>query len=329
MLRIITGIPGSGKSYFAVNYLYDTFQNDKSTHFGENTHFYTNINEFKFDFFSNGIGFYLDFDDLYTKLTTLHYSAVTLKKNDKDLKEEAKELGLLSALFVLDEAQNYFDKDDKVLVWWLSYHRHIDQNIILLSQSLDLMHAKYKKFSESFLRAVPSSLRIISSVFRYKDYIGSRMSANQLTGTVKLKFNVDVYSLYHSGANTQGKKVVWKFLAIFAVLLIVFVLIIFGIARVWSSRGVKKDENTTSSSKSFGSSASSSVSSKSYEDVRLLCNSKSCICNGAVLTSADVDNLKHKYEMKLLSFSPFDADFSVYVYRSKIGVSDEILGHNF
>lgn len=332
MLELVTGVPGSGKTYKAVNTLFSIFKDEKSTRFKENTHFYTNINEFRFDLFPDGVGYQLNFDDFYSKLTILHLSAVDLKFTDTQLKEQAKELGLLGCLVVIDEAQNFFDRDDKTLVWWISYHRHLSQNIILLTQSLDLLNSKYKRFSEGFLCAVPSSLRLFGSVFRYKRYIKSTMYPRDLVGTEKIKFNQQVYELYHSGANTQSSKVIWKFLGIAIFAALGFALAIYLVKLKWSPKEPEKNEtvkqtsSAPASSQNNNSSASPALPQKTYEDVRLLCGEKTCVIQGVTLTNADVDNLKRKYDLKLLSITPFTSDFSIYIYRSnKLGVLNEIL----
>lgn len=328
MLELITGVPGSGKTYKAVNTLYDTFLNDKSKLYKANSHFFTNINEFRFDIFPDGVAYKLNFDDFYSKLNTLHDSAITHGKNDTQLKDQAKELNLLNALIIIDEAHNYFDKDDNVLIWWTSYQRHLGQNIILLTQSLDLLNRKYKKFAESFLRAVPSSLRLFGSVFRYKRYIDYKMYEKQLIGTEKLKFNQDVYNLYQSGSNQQSQKVIWKFFAIAGFAFFVLLLVFYLIYKKWSPSVSEKNTTVSASSAAAGSVSSQvpALSPKTYEYIRLLCSDSSCVYQGVTLTNADVDNLKRKYQLQLLSVTPFSPDFQIYVYRSsKIGVSNEIL----
>ena len=80
----------------------------------------------------------------------------------------AKKLNLYKALFVIDEAHNFFQTKDDVLVWWLTYHRHLYQDIFLITQNLALIDRKYKPLAEYFYKAVPSSLRLNKKVFKYK-----------------------------------------------------------------------------------------------------------------------------------------------------------------
>lgn len=286
MIRFIVGVPGSGKTYYAVNQIFDVFSNEKSSHFKENGRFYTNINQFNFSSF-DGIGFSYNHDDIYPRLQTLHLAATVQKYDDSQLKELAKELSLYDSLFVIDEAQNIFDVDDKVLIWWLSYHRHLNQNIILITQNLSLISSKYKAFSEFFYRAMPSSLRIFGSVFRYKVYVGSRMSKAEQSETLKLKFNPAVYSLYHSGANTQGKKVIYKFVfvAIFA-----FFAFAFGIYAIKQKMSPSVESNTsTDTSKQHVSGSALTKNQQplqsplSSSKLKVICSSTDCFVNNKVV----------------------------------------------
>lgn len=246
MLEVFTGVPGSGKTYYAVDYVYNCFLDNKHKNFGKFKRFFTNINEFKFDTFNDvgDVAHVLDFEDLKKKIYELRI--LYLQKNpDTVLIEKAKESNIYDTLFIIDEAHNYFADQDDVLVWWLSYHRHLHQDIILITQNINLIQKKYLSFSEFFYRAVPSSLRLFSHVFAYKQFITPQLYKNSLTNTIKLKFRKGVYALYGSGANTQSTKVLYKFLAIAAAAVLVVVLGVNYVSVMFASRG---DDNRTKSS---------------------------------------------------------------------------------
>jgi zona occludens toxin len=331
MLQIVTGVPGSGKTYYAVDYLYDTFLNEKSKHFKENTHFFTNINEFKFDMFDEGVAFSFNYDDFYSKICALQTAATTLNYNDKQLKEEAVQYGLVNCLIIIDEAQNFFDRDDKVLIWWVSYHRHLNQNIILLTQSLSLLNLKYKKFSETFLNAQSSSLRVFGNIFRFKQYIDAKMYKDHFVGSIKIKFNQTVFSLYHSGGNTQGKKVIVKY-ALIAVGLLVVALAAIYAAKVRLTHSLSGTSSQSANS-AAGSSAKTdqnitSLPAMSLEvDIRLLCShAGACVYNGISLDSITLENYKKQFAFRLLGSSPLGADFIIYRYKVKRGFINEVSG---
>lgn len=226
MISFFTGVPGSGKTYYAVDKIYNNFstqpdakKDNKATY--ENC--FTNINEFNFEKVENC--FYLDFDKLKIILVELHklYKA---KKSDEDLINYCKDNNIHNSLFVIDEAHNYFDSKDIVLVWWLSYHRHLYHEIILITQNLTLIDSKYKSFSEFFYKAFPQSLTLIKTHFKYNVYCNSRMGANSKSGTIKIKRNKKVFELYKSGDSINTSNIILKFL-MFASLLAVLLIGIF------------------------------------------------------------------------------------------------------
>lgn len=254
-IRYIVGNPGSGKSYLGAKVLYDAFlrpkrhsalskiltlyraskNDDKHKSIDEilknsikvENEFevaYTNINEFKFELSDKILK--LDFEELKGRLSTL-YNEYKYNKdsNDAHLIELAKEQGLYKALFVIDEIHNFFDKDNEVLKWWLTYHRHLYQELYLITQDLDLVSNEYKKVAEYFYKAVDSAKRFFSKKFRYIQYSGYKLYQKDIIKKFHVNFEQEVFNLYHSGNNGLGKSAVKKFMwiALFFAL-IVFIL---------------------------------------------------------------------------------------------------------
>ena len=174
MLLYITGIPGSGKTAFAVSKILSS----------KRSIIYTNINQFKFNLLENVKP--LDWELLYVNIIKLYEKVKNDKVSDKILKEYAKELGFFDCVFFIDECQEYFDKNDKVLIWWLSYHRHLNQDIYLITQNLSLLFTKYKAFCEVCYRAKPSLLRFKKNVLVYNKYVSTRMYKNEKFGEDKI-----------------------------------------------------------------------------------------------------------------------------------------------
>ena len=197
MLIYITGVAGSGKTYKAVYELYKHFGKDSKTRDDKFEHCYTNINQFDFSLVDDRVKKF-DYDDFKTKITELH-NLYKRKVTDDELNQKAKEIGLYKALFVIDEAHNFFQNRDATLIWWLTYHRHLYQDIYLITQNLSLVESKYKPLAEYFYKAVPASLRINKKVFKYNIYIDSRMTKASKVKSEKLPFKKEVYDLYHSG----------------------------------------------------------------------------------------------------------------------------------
>lgn len=249
MIEYDLGVPGSGKTYKAVFSLYSNFGKDKKLRDLRFLHddidfAYTNINELKEDSFEIGTIKKLDFDVFYENLVTL-YAHYKDKKNDSELAEYAKNFDLYRCLIIIDECHNYLDKNDKVLIWWLSYHRHLHHQIYLITQNLSLVYTKYKSFSEFFYFAKPSSLRLFKSKMVYSQFTNSRLSQTSKSGVLKIPFIKEIYDSYHSGANQQSQNILKKFIliaiAFFTLLLIVLLLI----KSYWTQDITPVSENVT------------------------------------------------------------------------------------
>ena len=229
MIEFIVGVPGSGKSSYAISRLAKTFIKDEELKKKLSNNLlipdvekaYTNINELKTDAFDNVSFFQMDW--LLEHLTVLENHYRKDKWDDKQLIELAKEQEIFNAVFIVDECHNYFDVQNKVLVWWLSYHRHINQHIILLTQNISLVHSKYKSFPELFLKAIPATLKIFDSSIVLKKYTSSRLSKTTQAGQLKIKKYDEIFALYGSGANHKSKSVILPYLIFsFSMMVIIF-----------------------------------------------------------------------------------------------------------
>lgn len=220
MITYIVGNPGSGKTYYAVFKIYqlfifkpkDTFLSRviKPEKQKEYSYCYTNINGFKFDLDAKFIKF--DYEKFYSDLEVL-YLLYMDKVGDDILNEKAKELNLHNVLIVLDEAHNFLKaKEDNILVWWLTYHRHLYQDIMLITQDLSLISNEYKRIAEHFLKAVDSSKRLFKNKFRYMLYGSYKMYQKDVMQKFHVPYLKEVFNLYHSGQNASQKSFVRKFL---------------------------------------------------------------------------------------------------------------------
>ena len=154
--------------------------------------------------------------------------ALQSEKNPDDvLIEKAKELNIFKSLFVIDECHNYLkSKENNVLVWWFTYHGHLYQDIILITQDLKLVNDEYKRVAEFFYKAVPQRLRFSKGTFKYRQYSSWQMYQKDYISTESLKANDKVFSMYVSGATVHTKPIIYKYLIIFFIL-ILFVLYFF------------------------------------------------------------------------------------------------------
>lgn len=334
MLEFYVGVPGSGKTYRAVNHIYSCFLDTKSKDFKKYDRFHTNINEFNFSKFNTvsvssatpkigidriedldgPVAIPLKIDDLIEKLAILHVLSSSV--DDSKLIEKAKDLKLFGTLFVIDEAHNFFSELDSTLVWWLSYHRHLHQDIILITQNLSLLNRKYMAFGEFFYRAVSSSMRVRSTVFTYHQYINYKLYKSSHSDTIKVKFNKDVYALYHSGANTQPKKVLHKFIFLASILFVVAAFAFYFVAN-----SVIDDSDKNSTNKKDNTKLKSVVvnsSDKPSDFLVVVCVDFECSYQGKIFSLSDMNSYVHKYSLKVIDTTKIDnVVFRTYSFNDK------------
>ena len=220
MIQYIIGVPGSGKSYYgifniAIHFAKDLRDNKKfKSYFLSKTKYkvcLTNLNELKYDKFDNVKP--INFDDFKDDLVLLH-SAYQSGYTDTQLADLIKDKDFFNALIVLDECHNYLNEDDEVLIWWLSYHRHFYQDIILITQDLPLVNKKYKSFTEFYYKAIPSSRKLFNFNMIYHQYTGHQLYKTQKAVTKKLPIIKEIFSLYGSGENNKQKSLILHFLTL-------------------------------------------------------------------------------------------------------------------
>ncbi|MBZ7985670.1 hypothetical protein AVANS14531_04895 [Campylobacter sp. Cr9] len=241
-ISFVTGIPGSGKTYYAVHHLYKSFiepikneskKEDKKGLFSflfgakEETrtydYCYTNINEFNFSI-CDKIKLY-EHDIIYEKLKNL-YSLYLNKADDKTLIEKAKELKIFNSLFIIDECHNFYDKEDEILIWFFTYHRHLYIDIYMITQDLALVETKYKTIAEFFFQALPNSKKINTRKFKYRQFLSYKMYQKDIVDNFTLPAINEVFALYISGAKNNSKSIVNRFIR-FAIFLFVVTFFLF------------------------------------------------------------------------------------------------------
>ena len=212
MITIIDGLMGSGKTYYAVDFIFN-HKNDYSK-------IYTNIDSFKYQHnikplkFSYVLGILEAAKAIYDQEDTSdqdiwNYLFSEGFLNSSDSSE------ILPVLLVIDEAHNEFDKKNELLTWFITYHRHLFIDAILITQTFNLIHYSYHKLFESILHAIPSSRQLIGNKFKYQKHIKLPIQDGKfgtLTGEIYLKKDQEVFSMYQSGDKVRSKSLINKYL---------------------------------------------------------------------------------------------------------------------
>ena len=309
MITFITGVPGSGKSYKALLTIYNNFSDSKNAKrdIKKEYHYcYTNINEVKFDKLKNV--YPLDMDDLKSKLTILH-SLYKAKEPDEVLIQKCQELDLDRVLFVIDECHNIFDTNDKILIWWLSYHRHLYHDIFLITQNLSLVFTKYKSFSEFFYRAKSSTLSLNKKYFYYEIFLKSNLANNAKSHTEKISKNQEVFELYHSGDSVESKNVILRliFIAIGAFILI-FLFIYFYLGsyskedtKQSKSNHIKKENQINDSKKETRSNNIKNIDIENSVYITLYCSYDVCLYKSKLIPMAVINRFKDSFYFEVVT----------------------------
>jgi len=236
-ITCITGVPRSGKSYYCVFLLYmsfvfvkaDTWLSKLLNRFAQKKLSkpyeiaYTNINQFDFSKSPKIKPF--DYATIYTHLVNLHAMHMA-KKTDDELLFYAKANHLSHAIFIIDECQNFFDKDDVILTWWFTYHGHLHQDIMLITQNFDLIFKGYTKLGEFFYKAAKPSSRLFSNKFKYVQYNSYQCYDKDKIGTFLVPMLPEAFAMYVSGAANNAPSQVKKYL-VYAVFMSLIAMVIF------------------------------------------------------------------------------------------------------
>lgn len=229
MITLLVGPPGGGKTFYAVDKKMK-ISNNELPEFKNIEYVYSNIAGFKFDLFKEcSVSFNrFIFDEFYNHLKILFamFKSNENKENlDDILQDYCKKHNLLNAYFVIDEAHNFFDNQDKIKVWWLTYHRHLNHEILLITQNKSLINTIYRNIPEIFIKSLPRSKAISPNQLRYFHYTEYRMTQKFMTSD--LNINNSYFNLYKSG-NKSNQKLVGKKFIIFFIIFLIFMFLLFG-----------------------------------------------------------------------------------------------------
>lgn len=232
MIELLTGVPGSGKTYFAVERL-------SREYVKKSRPIFTNIN------------LLIPYDDILQPLDIADFhdfckrelaffgqfresQSIKLKEdgnNDdpQNYDDELKKSGLLekygNALILWDECHNDLGDVDDAYLRWMSYHRHFDgMDVLLITQNLSLIARKYKGFIDKYYFGVNAAKRIFSTTFKYKVYTDHRQYEKFLVEEISLPSDKRIFALYDSGFYKVNKSVLFKKLAAPAAILLFLIL---------------------------------------------------------------------------------------------------------
>lgn len=179
MLRIILGVPGSGKTYYAVNYLRQFIKYDKlyqTLLLDPSVMLVTNIEEIKVP--------HIKWEDY------LESGMLNIDKTRQYMKENQYKRGV----FIVDEAQRSLSGlKDNERYFFFEYHRHLGLDIFLIVQTLRALPQRLVELTEYVIDAMPRTYAILGFKYQMKD-----SKTGQVLYTKVIKINQDVFKVYKS-----------------------------------------------------------------------------------------------------------------------------------
>ncbi|MEA2047290.1 MAG: hypothetical protein U9O64_02450 [Campylobacterota bacterium] len=161
--------------------------------------------------------------ELYKTAHEERKKETTLKKTLLNIfKPIKKEPEFLPTLFVIDEVQNHMGAidpntgkeqktADPILTWWVSYHRHLFMDVLILSQQYQKIHIAYRRDIAYFLDAIESQSLVLgkgSPNFVYNKHKDSPYSKKNNAGKVRVKKRAALFEAYQSGDAVRSKSVI-------------------------------------------------------------------------------------------------------------------------
>jgi len=207
-IRIITGVPRAGKTYYAVKHLVDNYyvKSGEVYTLKEGVNVVTNIDGLKLPHTNlnkllKAKG--LTFDSFFTIPIQEEYT--------KDFK---------NIIYIIDEAQQFirtrFANND--VFSYFEYHGHYGHDVYLITHSIDKVTKQITSLMEYEIRAVKRSFSIAGE-FKYNIRSGYEIFKRQV-----IKPKQEIYDLYRSQFATEKEKIknpIVKTVAIMAVALII------------------------------------------------------------------------------------------------------------
>lgn len=208
MAILITGLQGSGKSYKA---MYDMYY-DQDKYYK----IFTNLDGLKQTQKILPLNFKKFTDEI---LTECHNLIVTQSKEYKYVIEYLQRIYMLPQdvskdnriLLVIDEAQNYFNKKNPILAWFITQHRHLFMELILITQKYTLLHADYHLFNLAY-NAFPPVKQFIKSKIAYNEYAGLPMNNDNFVRKYSLKKEDKIFDMYVSGDKVKSPNILKRFI---------------------------------------------------------------------------------------------------------------------
>jgi len=185
MIFGVSGVPGAGKSYYIVSWLYDNYY-DKDGFPTTDYTIITNVDDLRLD--------HINLNEILKDIPierffTVEYQKKVTKKYNK-------------IIYIIDECQQFFPRHmkNRDVFYYFEYHRHLGHIICLSTQNFyNRVSPEISALLEYEIRAVPRSLAI-PGTFRY-----FRVVNREKIGTFFLRQQKKIFRQYKSAETVHGE----------------------------------------------------------------------------------------------------------------------------
>jgi zona occludens toxin (predicted ATPase) len=244
-IKHITGVPGTGKTYFAINDVILRYYKFSDAHIEwqyddaktkKPVLIYTNIENLKLTHIN--IDNYCSSHniDVYTFFTT-------------DYWEKHIEYSKYQIVVILDEAQRYFPSSFRLRgtpnpgenpLYWFQYHRHYGADVYVITQTYDAICRHVVQLAEYEIHAI-TKVYSVGNSFRYVFRTG--LQPDDIVARKTLRYDKRVGMLYQSfmsdSDDSKRPKPLRKYIAFFVLLSL---LLVYGFTRFISSFGHTEEQ---------------------------------------------------------------------------------------
>lgn len=187
MLRAITGNPGSGKTYYAMNYLRKFTDYDKI------------YNQF---ILQSHVCLITNIDDVHVNHISVDQFMDWRLYLIDNIREFMAKYSYTRIIMIVDEAQRYFSNlKDNDIYYFFEYHRHLGIDIILISHNIYQLPRRLVSLCEYVIEAMPRIYRTVGFKYQNKDSI-----TGSVIFTSHLRIDKSVFLLYKSFEHDESVK---------------------------------------------------------------------------------------------------------------------------
>lgn len=208
-IRVVTGVPGSGKTYWVVKHLADKYCSLEGGQYRLKGNYLivTNIDSLTLP--------HKSLDDCLAEVPLEKFFTVEYQKEFVQ--------GYEGVLYVIDEAQRYFHRRfyNKDVFFFFQYHRHLGIDIYLVTQDFRVLPRELRSLAEFEIKAHRRTTSLLGE-FRYSICV-----AGDTVDRKVFKPDKRIFALYRSMVADEVEKPkrtpMWKYVAVVAVFLVLSV----------------------------------------------------------------------------------------------------------